>query len=209
MFTGIVQEIGTVVSLRDGKLTISGNDVLDGLELGASVAINGVCLTVTSLAAGAFTVDVVPETLRRSNLGELRARDRVNLERALKFNGELGGHLVQGHIDDTGTVTAKNREQEAILMRFSAPESVMKYVVTKGFIAIDGTSLTVTDKQGDTFGISLIPMTQNLTILPDKKVGDTVNLEADIIGKYVAEFLKPSGSGMTAEYLLEHGFGVE
>ncbi len=209
MFTGIVQEVGTVVSLRNGKLTISGKGVLDGLELGASAAINGVCLTVTTLAAGSFTVDVVPETLRRSNLGKLQPRDRVNLERALRFNGELGGHLVQGHIDDTGTVTAKTREGEAILMRFSAPESVLKYVVIKGFIAIDGTSLTVTDKRGGTFGVSIIPMTQNLTILPDKKVGDTVNLEADIIGKYVAEFLKPSGSGVTAEYLREHGFGVE
>jgi len=209
LFTGIVQEVGTVVSLQNGHLSIAANSVLDGLELGASVAINGVCLTVTSLSSGAFTVDVVPETLRRSNLGALRPRDRVNLERALRLNGELGGHLVQGHIDDTGTVTSKTREREAILMRFSAPESVMKYVVTKGVIAIDGTSLTGTDKQGDTFGISLIPMTQNLTILPDKKVGDTVNLEADIIGKYVAEFLKPSGSGLTAEYLREHGFGVE
>ena len=209
MFTGIVQEIGSVVSLREGKLTIEGGAVLDGLELGASVAVNGVCLTVTSLAPGSFTVDVVPETLRRSNLGGLRKPDRVNLERALRFNGELGGHLVQGHIDDTGTVTAKTREREAILMRFSAPDSVMRYIVTKGFIAIDGTSLTVTDKQSNSFGISLIPMTQNLTILPDKKVGDTVNLEADIIGKYVAEFIRPSGSGVTAEFLKDHGFPVQ
>lgn len=208
MFTGIIQEIGTIISLREGKLVLAGGVVLDGLEFGASVAVNGVCLTVTSFDADSFSVDVVPETLQRSNLGGLRTGDRVNLERALKLNGELSGHIVQGHIDDTGKVSAKTTDRESIRMRFTAPAEVLRFIVKKGFIAIDGTSLTVTDKDQTSFGISLIPMTQNLTILPEKKPGDTVNLETDIIGKYVAELIQPQSTGVTASFLQEHGFPV-
>ena len=208
VFTGIIQEIGTVVFLQEGKLVLSGGTVLEGLELGASVAVNGVCLTVTALDSNSFKVDVVPETLQRSNLGELRSGDRVNLERALKLNGELGGHLVQGHIDDTGRISAKTQDREAIRMRFTAPQDTMRFIVKKGFIAVDGTSLTVTDKDTTSFGVSVIPMTQSLTILTEKKAGYTVNLETDIIGKYVAELMQPQSNGVTADFLREHGFPV-
>ncbi|MCJ7605364.1 MAG: riboflavin synthase [Dehalococcoidales bacterium] len=208
MFTGIIQEVGTIVSIPAGKLVITGRQVMDGLVLGASVAVNGVCLTATAVDAASFTVDTVPETLQRSNLGQLRTGSRVNLERALKLGGELGGHLVQGHIDDTGTVVSKRQDGPAVIMRFKAPPDVLKYVVGKGFIAVDGTSLTVVDKDSSSFSVSVIPLTQTLTILLDKNVGDAVNLEVDIIGKYVAELMNPQSAGLTAAFLQENGFPV-
>ncbi len=208
MFTGIIQEVGTVVSIPAGKLVIAAGAVLDGLEPGASIAINGVCLTATALGKGTFTADTVPETLRRSNLGRLRPGSRVNLERALRLNGELGGHLVQGHIDATGTVTSRRPDGPAVLMKFAAPPEVMANVVEKGFIAVDGTSLTVVDRDASSFSVSIIPLTQTLTILLDKQPGDTVNLETDIIGKYVAARLGGRSAGLTADFLRENGFPV-
>jgi riboflavin synthase len=150
----------------------------------------------------------MPETRQRTNLGQLHAGDRVNLERPLKLNGEIGGHLVQGHIDDTGRVVSVAKEGEAVLMRFQAKPEVMRYIVPKGFIAVDGTSLTVTTKDDDTFGVSLVGYTLQHTILADRKPGDTVNLEADIIGKYVESLSKAQGTTITAEFLREHGFMV-
>jgi riboflavin synthase len=208
VFTGIIQEVGTVVGVPAGKLVIAAAGSLDGLETGASVAVNGVCLTVTALDKTTFTVDTVPETLRRSNLGQLRPRGRVNLERALKLNGELGGHLVQGHIDGTGTVVSRRPDGPAVLMRFGAPADIMANVVEKGFIAVDGTSLTVVDRDASSFGVSIIPLTQTLTVLLDKQPGDTVNLETDIIGKYVAARLGSRSGGLTADFLRENGFPV-
>jgi riboflavin synthase len=208
VFTGIIQEVGTVVGVPAGKLVIAAAGSLDGLETGASVAVNGVCLTVTALDKTTFTVDTVPETLRRSNLGQLRPRGRVNLERALKLNGELGGHLVQGHIDGTGTVVSRRPDGPAVLVRFAAPADIMANVVEKGFIAVDGTSLTVVDRDASSFGVSIIPLTQTLTVLLDKQPGDTVNLETDIIGKYVAARLNPREHGLTAAFLQENGFPV-
>ena len=208
MFTGIVQEVGTIVAVPAGKLVIGGGNILDGLETGASVAVNGVCLTATAIGADSFTVDTVPETLRRSNLGQLRPGSRVNLERALTLSGELGGHIVQGHVDATGTLISTRPEGPAVILRFQAPPEVMKYVVEKGFIAVDGTSLTVVDRDATSFSVSVIPLTQTLTILLDKKTGDQVNLEADIIGKYVAALLTPGSGGITTDFLREHGFSV-
>ncbi len=208
MFTGIIQEVGTVVSVPAGKLVIGAGAVLDGLELGASIAINGVCLTATALDEASFTVDTVPETLRRSNLGQLRPGSRVNLERALTLDGELGGHLVQGHIDATGTVISRRPDGPAVLMKFAAPPEVMANVVEKGFVAVDGTSLTVTERDAASFSVSIIPLTQLLTVLLDKQPGDTVNLETDIIGKYVAARLGGQSGGLTAAFLRENGFPV-
>ncbi len=208
MFTGIIQEIGTVVSVPAGRLVIAAGGARDGLELGASIAVNGVCLTATALDAGTFTVDTVPETLRRSNLGQLRPRSRVNLERALQLNGELGGHLVQGHIDATGTLISRRPDGPAVLMKFAAPADVMANVVEKGFIAVDGTSLTIADRDAGSFSVSIIPLTQTLTVLLDKQPGDTVNLETDIIGKYVAARLGGQSGGLTADFLRENGFPV-
>ena len=208
MFTGIVEEVGSIVSVTTGKLTVGASEILKGMQIGGSVAVNGVCLTATAFDDKTFSVEVMPETLKRTNLGLLHAGDRVNLERPLKLNGEIGGHLVQGHIDDTGRVVQIAREGEALLMRFQTNHELMRYIVPKGFIAVDGTSLTVTTKDANTFGVSIVGYTRQHTILADKKPGDTVNLEADIIGKYVAEFNKPQSTGITAEFLQEHGFTV-
>jgi riboflavin synthase len=208
VFTGIIAEVGSVVSVPVGKLTIAASQVIKGIQIGGSIAVNGVCLTVTAFDSRSFSVDVMPETLSRTNLGRLHAGDKVNLERPMVLGGEIGGHLVQGHIDDTGRVAFITREGEAVLMKFEAAAEVMRYVVPKGFIAVDGTSLTVTVKDNNSFGVSIVGYTLQHTILADKKVGDLVNLEVDIIGKYVAEFSKPQSTGLTAEFLQEHGFTV-
>jgi riboflavin synthase len=208
MFTGIVQETGTVISIPAGRLVIAAGSVVTGLEPGGSIAVNGVCLTATAVEAASFSVDVMPETLRRTNLGRLRPGDRVNLERPLGLGGEIGGHLVQGHIDGTGRVASIVKEGEALLMDFAAPPEIMRFVVDKGFIAVDGTSLTVVEKGAGSFRVSIVGTTRRNTILGDRKVGDAVNLEADIIGKYVAEFVQPQGKGISAEFLREHGFMV-
>jgi riboflavin synthase len=210
MFTGIVQETGKVISVPAGRLVIGAGAAINGLEPGGSIAVNGVCLTATAVASGSFTMDVMPETLRRTNLGRLRPGDRVNLERPLGLGGELGGHLVQGHIDATGRVASIIKEGEALLMEFSAPPEVMRFVVDKGFIAVDGTSLTVTGKGAGSFKVSIVGFTRAHTILAERRPGDTVNLEADIIGKYVASFIgiKPPDQGISAEFLREHGFLV-
>jgi len=208
LFTGIIEEAGSIVSVAAGKLVIAAGKVIDGIQSGGSIAVNGICLTVTEFTNMTFTVDVMPETTRRTNLGRLHPGDRVNLERPMGLGGEVGGHLVQGHIDDTGRVASIIREGEALLMRFEAPPEVMHYIVEKGFVAVDGTSLTVVDKDAASFSASIVGYTREHTILADRKTGDTVNLEADIIGKYVAEFMKPQGGGITAEFLQEHGFTV-
>ena len=208
MFTGIVEEAGSVVSVTSGKLTVAADIVLKDIQLGGSIAVNGICLTVTAFTDNAFSVDVMPETLQRTNLGQLHNGDRVNLERPLGLGGEIGGHLVQGHIDGTGRVIAIDPEGEAVRMKFEAPADLMRYVVEKGFIAVDGTSLTVVAKDNTSFSVSIVGFTREHTILADRKINDTVNLEVDIIGKYVAEFMKPQGGGITEEFLKEHGFAV-
>ena len=206
MFTGIVTEVGSIVSVPAGKLTIAASQVIKGMQVGGSIAVNGVCLTVTAFDNKSFSVDVMPETLKRTNLGRLHPGDRVNLERPLGLGGEIGGHLVQGHIDDTGRIAFITREGESVLMRFEAAPEVMRYIVPKGFVAVDGTSLTVTAKDTHSFSVSIVGYTRQHTILADKKPGDTVNLEVDIIGKYVAEFNKPQTTDVTTAFLQEHGF---
>ena len=208
MFTGIIQETGTIASLPSGGMVITAGQILDGIEMGGSIAVNGVCQTVTAFTDSTFSVDVMPETLNRTNLGILRIGDKVNLERPLGLGGEIGGHLVQGHIDDTGQVISVNKDGEAVIMRFKAPEELMQYIVEKGFIAVDGISLTVVDKDPTSFSVSIVGFTRDNTVLAARKVGDTVNLEVDIIGKYVIESTKTPGSGITAEFLQEHGFPV-
>jgi riboflavin synthase len=208
LFTGIVQEIGTIVSFIGEGLVIKAGRTMEEIQVGGSIAVNGVCLTVTDFDNKTFSSDIMPETLKKTNLGGLHAGDKVNLERPLAYNGEIGGHLVQGHIDDTGKVVRIAREGDAILMTFEAPTEVMRYIVPKGFIAVDGISLTVTTKDTTTFGVSLVAYTLQNTNLADRKLGDVVNLEVDIIGKYVAEFYGPRSPGITAEFLREHGFAI-
>jgi len=207
LFTGIVEEVGIIEAVRPGKLTISATEVLQGTKLGDSLAINGACLTVNALDASSFSVDVTPETLRRSNLGLLRSGSRVNLERALMVGGRLGGHLVQGHVDATGRIASLVPTQGAVIARCAAPQSVMHYVVEKGFIAVDGVSLTVVDYDATSFSVSLIPYTMERTILGTRRPGDVVNLEVDIIAKYV-EKIKEGGGGITLDFLSEHGFST-
>jgi riboflavin synthase len=208
MFTGIIEEVGSIVSISPSVLTVAADKALHGMQLGGSVAVNGTCLTVTAFDSKSFSVNVMPETLQKTNLGLLKPGDKVNLERPMVLGGELGGHLVQGHVDGTGRVTSIVKEGGAVRIRFEASPELMRYIVTKGFITVDGTSLTVTEKDSRSFGVSIVDFTRRNTILANKKTGDVVNLEADIIGKYVAEFLKPQDKGVTAEFLREHGFTV-
>ncbi|MEA1958673.1 MAG: riboflavin synthase [Chloroflexota bacterium] len=205
MFTGIVEEIGTVTGVGSSQLTFAAERVLDGARVGDSIAVNGVCLTATSLTPYSFTVDVMPETLRRTNLGSLQSDDRVNLERAMAAQGRFGGHFVQGHVDGTGRVSSVRLEGSALLLKFDAPKEIIRYIVEKGFIAVDGVSLTVVECNLASFSVSLVGITQGETTLGVRKVGDVVNLEVDIIAKYV-EKLSQGGSAITKEFLAEHGF---
>lgn len=217
MFTGIIEEIGTVRRIERGaagaRLTIAAKTVLDGTKLGDSIATNGVCLTVVSMTADSFSADVMAESLRRSSLGTLQAGSPVNLERAMPANGRFGGHIVSGHIDGTGTVSSQKREGNAVWVTVRTPASLLRYIVEKGSIAIDGVSLTVAAVDETSFAVSIIPHTGAQTILLGKKPGETVNLECDVIGKYVEKLLtpyaaveKPAASGITMEFLAQNGF---
>jgi len=193
LFTGIVEEVGTVRSLdiespQDG-LTIRARRVLSDAKLGDSIAVNGTCLTVTRLTDDQFTVGVMPETLRRTNLGSLHAGDVVNLERPLQPESRLGGHFVQGHIDGTGVVAAVTQDGSALAVRVTTSPDILKYVVEKGFIAIDGVSLTVTSVDDSGFGIGLISYTQENIAEGLKIVGQEVNLEVDVLAKYVEKLV--------------------
>ena len=193
MFTGIVEELGTVTALDHGvdsaRLTIHGPLVTSDAEHGASIAVNGVCLTVVEHAEGAFTVDVMAETLRRSSLGVLRTGDRVNLERAMAASGRFGGHVVQGHVDGTGTISARTPGDRWEVVEVSLPGELTPYLVEKGSVTVDGVSLTVVDVGDSAFSVSLIPTTLELTTLGTKRVGDPVNLEVDVLAKYVERLL--------------------
>jgi len=208
VFTGIVEEVGSIISVGPSGLTVAADKALKNIQLGGSIAVNGACLTVTAFDSKSFSVNVMPETFQKTGLGRLKPGDKVNLERPLALGGELGGHLVQGHVDGTGRVASVIPEGGAVRIRFEASPELMRYIVPKGFIAVDGVSLTITEKDTRSFGVSVVDFTRRNTILADKKVGDTVNLEMDIIGKYVAEFIKPQDNGVTAEFLQEHGFPV-
>jgi riboflavin synthase len=208
VFTGIVEEVGTVTSVSARSLVVAASRVLKEMQLGSSIAVNGVCLTVTDFDSKSFSADVMTETLKRTNLGQLRVGDSVNLERPLALGGQVGGHLVQGHVDDTGRIASVISEGDSIVIRFEAPAEVMRFIVSKGFIAVDGVSLTVASRDTDSFQVAVVDYTRQNTILGSQKVGDVVNLEADIIGKYVAEFSKPQATGITVEFLNEHGFLV-
>ena len=209
MFTGIIEEVGKVTSTPAGSLVIAASKALTGLEPGGSIAVNGACLTVTDFTTNSFSVDVMSETLKRTNLGLLKAGDSVNLERPVTLGGQLGGHLVQGHVDDTGRVASVVWDGAAMLLGFEAPPEVMRFTVPKGFIAVDGVSLTITDKDTSSFRVSIVEYTRQHTTLGNKEAGDRVNLEVDIIAKYVEQLSQPQSTGVTAEFLAEHGFLVK
>jgi riboflavin synthase len=189
VFTGIVEEIGTVVAAGSGRLAVRGPVVAADASAGDSIAVSGVCLTVVAVADGVFTADVMAETLRRTVLGGLRTGDPVNLERAATPTTRLGGHLVQGHVDGVGTVTDREPGAQWEIVRFALPPHLARYVVEKGSIAVDGVSLTVVEAGRDRFSVGLIPTTLERTTLGHKRVGDRVNLEVDVIAKYVEKLL--------------------
>ncbi len=218
MFTGIVEEVGSVQGVTSnnssGEIKIKAKAVLDGTKIGDSIAVNGVCLTVTSIYNDSFTADVMPETLKRSNLGMLKHGSPVDLERAMPATGRFGGHIVSGHIDGTGTIIGLSRNENAVLVNISADSGILRLIVEKGSIAIDGISLTVVSVSSFDFQVSVIPHTKNETILLKKRIGDTVNLENDIIGKYVERLSGLSDkktetqaeSRITPEFLEKYGF---
>lgn len=220
MFTGIIEEVGSVTDVRrnsaSSALSFSASRIFDDLKLGDSVAVNGVCLTVAALGRDTFSADVMHETLESSCLGELRQGSKVNLERAMPMNGRFGGHIVSGHIDGLGTITKIEKDDNAIWYTIRATEEILRYVVRKGSIAIDGISLTVSRLTDRELSVSIIPHTAEETTLALRQVGDRVNLENDVIGKYVERLLAlPSGaagdctaaaSAITAEFLVENGY---
>lgn len=208
MFTGIIEEVGRVNSVKSGNLVIAASSVLHGIQLGGSIAVNGVCLTIINFNTSSFSVDIMPETLKRTNLGLLRVGDKVNLERPLALGGRLGGHLVQGHVDDTGRIVSIIRDGRAILIKLETVPEVMRYIVEKGFIAVDGVSLTVVTKDTSSFQVSIVDYTQKHTNLGSRRVGDLVNLEVDIIAKYVEQLSQAHRPGITIDFLREHGFLV-
>ena len=193
MFTGIVEELGTVGSIKNGVLVVYASLVLEDLDVKDSICVNGACLTVTELTGTGFQVDVVPETLRRTNLGALTSGSKVNLERSLLMGGRLGGHIVQGHVDGTGEISSIAEDGDAYLYSFSVSPELSRYIVQKGFICVDGISLTVVDCADDEFTVTLIPYTREHTVLGTKSEGNKVNLEADIMAKYIEKLSEGGG----------------
>lgn len=217
MFTGIVEEVGEIRGIKKGEkssiLSIKANKVIEDVKLGHSICTNGVCLTVTNIYGNIFDADVMAETLRRSNLGELKVGSKVNLERALSAKGRFGGHIVSGHIDGVGKIVSLEKEDNAIWVTIGAKENILQYIVEKGSIAIDGISLTVAYVDDKVFKVSIIPHTGKETILLSKTIEDTVNLECDVIGKYVEKLLTfqsykkiEKKDSINEDFLKENGF---
>ncbi|MCX6247281.1 MAG: riboflavin synthase [Bacteroidetes bacterium] len=210
MFTGIIEEKGIIKSIhaegRSARIVIAATRITGEMKTGDSINTDGVCLTVTEFTPSTFTVDVMPETMQRSAFGKLKPGSRVNLERAVRLSDRLGGHLVSGHIDGTGLVETVRRDENAIRVSIVAAEEVLRYIVEKGSVAIDGISLTVTKAGPRSFEVSVIPHTQDETTILSKRNGDPVNIECDIIGKYVEKLCQAGGKKVDLNFLAENGF---
>ncbi len=219
MFTGLVEELGRIKKImstaRSVRLTVGARQVLSDVKIGDSIAVNGACLTVVEYGAGYFTADVMPETVKQTGLKDLKLGSAVNLERTLRVGDRLGGHIVSGHIDGIGTVSALSKDDIAVILTIESTPDVLKYIVKKGSIAVDGISLTVVDCTSKQFRVSLIPHTYAVTALAEKHVGSLVNLETDILGRYVEKLLHgstdsaiqpDSPAGISADFLGENGF---
>lgn len=215
MFTGIVEEVGCVASITRGQksigLKIACTKVLEDVHIGDSIAVNGICLTVTEHSSESFLVDVMPETMRKTSLGDLNITDQVNLERALRLSDRLGGHIVSGHIDGTGILTNHVIEDNAIWLTIKARDDILRYIIQKGSVALDGISLTVVGVNSDSFKVSIIPHTTIATTLGEKRIGDTINIECDEVAKYIEKFILCNSKqidkkGLSIDFLQENGF---
>lgn len=216
MFTGIVEEVGRIKAIGSGVLQVSASKVLEDVQLGDSIAVNGICLTVTEFSGSSFRADVMPETIRRTSLAELKIGSPVNLERALTLSSRLGGHIVSGHIDGVGRIVSLKDDKNAILMKIAADADILHYIVEKGSVALDGISLTVAAVTDRDFTVSLIPHTRQVTNLSSKGEGSLINIENDVVGKYVEKLLQPrqdarnagqtEAGSVTMEMLLKSGF---
>ncbi len=208
MFTGIIEEVGKLKNFDGGRIEVTCAKILSDVEIGDSIATNGICLTVTNFGHDFFTADVMPETVRKTSLGELQAGGAVNLERALKADGRFGGHIVNGHIDGTGKILSIRPEGNAIFVDISAQSNILRQIAAKGSVAIDGISLTVVNAGTDKFSVSMIPHTLNVTNFKFKRVGSLVNIETDILAKYIERLLnyKPAPIELTREILAANGF---
>jgi riboflavin synthase len=204
MFTGIIEETGTVKEVTSRALSVSADIVTEDIKLGDSIAVDGSCLTVNAINKGTFSVDIMPETVRRTTIGRLHYGDTVNLERAMAAYGRFGGHFVQGHVDDTGKIVSATADGDAVIVAISAPKDITDYVVVKGFIAVDGISLTVVSCDDHSFSVSLVGFTRDHTTLGQKKPGSWVNLEADIIAKYVQRFTSGKSDNTIMNFLEEY-----
>ena len=213
MFTGIIEELGIIrkisISGHSGSITIEASKVLEGTRIGDSIAVNGICLTVTSMAGDSFTADIMAETVRRSSLKGAVSGDKVNLERAMAADGRFGGHIVSGHVDGTGTIIGMHREENAVWVTISAEPSIMKFIVEKGSVCLDGISLTVAKVGTTDFSVSVIPHTGEETTLLRKKTGSLINIENDVVGKYVERLLNfknNESTGITMDFLEKYDF---
>ncbi|WP_282126418.1 riboflavin synthase [Marinifilum flexuosum] len=217
MFTGLVEEIGQIKAIERGaksiRLSISASKIMDDVKLGDSIATNGICLTVISFDSAGFTADVMPETMNRTSFGTLGTGSKVNLERAVRVGDRLGGHMVSGHVDGLGAIVGQEKDDNAIWVSIAAPKNILKYVIEKGSIAIDGISLTVAYVDEKIFKVSIIPLTQYDTTLTSKKAGEKVNLECDMTAKYIEKFMfhreeeeKSEKSDISMDFLKENGF---
>lgn len=215
MFTGIVEEMGIIRDIKNRgesyRISIQCSNIIEGLNIGHSICVSGICLTVNNFDSGSFSADVMPETLRNTNLADLRIGDRVNLERAMGARGRFGGHIVSGHIDGVGTIKSILREKNAVWFTIYASDNILRYVIPKGSIAIDGISLTVQHVDMHSFKISLIPHSLAITILQFKREGDRVNIECDMIGKYIFKFVRElkqakEYKAIDMEFLINNGF---
>lgn len=206
MFTGIIEEVGAVSARNGAALTILAETVLDGIAIGDSIAIDGACMTVSEFSGTWFRVQVSPESFARTTLGDLKPGDAVNLERAMTAGDRFGGHFVQGHVDGVGRIERVAPMGEFAVWSFQAPPEVAKYLVPKGSVTIDGISLTVVDPRGESFDVAIIPETLKRTKLSNKKAGDRVNMEADMLGKHIFHYVRGGTGGISKEFLSKHGY---
>ena len=220
MFTGIIEELGIIENIKNGVnseiLTIKAKKILEESQIGDSISVNGVCLTITNIGKNSFSADVMHETLKRSSLGNLNRGAKVNLERALQLNTRLGGHIVSGHIDGIGIIKSIKKDDNAVWYTIEADEKILRYIIEKGSIAIDGISLTVADVNCKEFSVSVIPHTRSVTNLSEKKLGSIINIENDCIGKYVEKLLyhkkeeyffeSKKESNISKDFLIKNGF---